>query len=404
MKIATSLHRRPDSARRRPAAGATAPGPVGPPAAPLATPASPRRLAALDGLRFLAALMVVLYHYAGYAGGIGNGAWNGKSTAVLFPTVSGIAAYGWLGVELFFLISGFVICMSSWGRTLGDFFRSRVVRLYPAYWAAVLATAVVLRLWPTVRGAPRPGDVLTNLTMLHEALGVRHVDGVYWTLWAELRFYLLFALVVGFGRGVTYRRTVLFCVTWTVAAVAVTSTGDELLESVVQPRFAPFFIGGVALYLVRRFGPDPLLWGIVGMSWLLALHSTAAEIPRQVDANHPHLSATICMGVVTAFHAVMIALALGLLDRITWSGLTTLGALTYPLYLLHENIGWTLIHSLDRPGRSAFVVLGAVTLGMIVAAWLLHRMIERPLARILNRALVRGIARMRESAPEPRRA
>lgn len=113
----------------------------------------------------------------------------------MFPTAFPFAAYGWLGVELFFLISGFVICMSCWGRSVGDFFTSRVTRLYPAYWFAVLATTAVLLLIP---GGQKPlpwPDVLTNLTMLQEPLGVRMVDGVYWTLFAELRFYLLFALV-----------------------------------------------------------------------------------------------------------------------------------------------------------------------------------------------------------------
>ncbi|WSY39847.1 acyltransferase [Embleya sp. NBC_00888] len=373
----------------------------GQPAVPAARarPSTEPRLAALDGLRFVAAGMVVLYHYAGYAGyagGVETGAWDGKSTAVLFPTFSGWAAYGWLGVELFFLISGFVICMSSWGRTLGDFFRSRVVRLYPAYWAAILLTAAILYLWPTVRNPPTSSDLLTNLTMLHEALGVRHVDGVYWTLWAELRFYLLFALVV--GPGITYRRTVLFCVVWTAAAVTVAGTHDELLETVVQPRYAPFFIGGVALHLVRRFGPDPLLWGIVGMSWLLAQNAIVAEVPRQVDANHPHLSATLCVGIVTGFYAVMIVLALGGLDRVSWRGLTTLGAVTYPLYLLHENIGWTLIHALYRPDRSALAVLVAVTLTMTAAAWLLHHAVERPLAKTLNTSLARGLTRLRDPA------
>ncbi|OPC82585.1 hypothetical protein B4N89_18040 [Embleya scabrispora] len=355
------------------------------------------RLAALDGLRFLAAVMVMLYHYAGFESGDETRAWDGRSAAELLPGLSRFAAYGWLGVELFFLISGFVICMSSWGRTLGDFFRSRVVRLYPAYWVAILLSAVVLRLWPTVRHAPRPSDVLTNLTMLQQPLGVPLVDGVYWTLWAELRFYLLFALVVGFGRGVTYRRTVLFCVVWTVAIVSAAGAHDDLLQGVTEPRYAPFFIGGVALYLVRRFGPDPLLWGIVGMSWLLAQNSAVEEMPRRVDANPPHLSATICMALVTVFYALMIALALGKLDRVSWSGLTTLGALTYPLYLLHENLGWTLIHALYRPGRPAWPVLAAVTVTMLISAWLLHRLAERPMSKALDKALTGSLTRLRTS-------
>ena len=97
------------------------------------------RLAILDGLRLVAALMVVSYHYISRADAWGRGGRHG------FPTIVDSAAhYGFFGVELFFLISGFVICMSAMGRGLGEFFVARVVRLYPAYWFAILLTTAVL--------------------------------------------------------------------------------------------------------------------------------------------------------------------------------------------------------------------------------------------------------------------
>jgi peptidoglycan/LPS O-acetylase OafA/YrhL len=337
--------------------------------------------------------MVVAYHYAGYAGGVSSGAWGGDRTVVLFPKLSWIAAYGWTGVELFFLISGFVICMSCWGRNLGDFFRSRVMRLYPAYWVAVSATALVLVAWPTVRESPPYSDVFANLTMLHQPMGIGHVDGVYWTLWTELRFYLLFAIVV--WRGVTYHRTVLFCALWSVAAVFARGADNDFLKEVVEPHYAPFFIGGVALFLVYRFGPNLLLWGIVGFSWLLAQHEIVAEIPHEVDANHAHLSRAICVGLISVFYILMALLALGRLNWVTWRGFTILGALTYPLYLLHENIGWTMIYRLHERKIAPYVILAVVFATMLVASWLLHRLVERPLAPWLGRQITVGLAQMR---------
>jgi len=86
------------------------------------------RLAALDGLRLVAALAVAGYHY--------TVAWRIDGTHLpqyFLPHAVHVTVYGFLGVELFFLISGFVICMSAWGRPLGAYFTSRVSRLYPAY-------------------------------------------------------------------------------------------------------------------------------------------------------------------------------------------------------------------------------------------------------------------------------
>src|SRR4051812_7601302 len=77
------------------------------------------RLAVLDGLRLIAALMVAMYHFSGFEPGV-NPAW-GSTPAETFPGLYHLSSYGWMGVELFFMISGFVICMSSWGRTLGGF-------------------------------------------------------------------------------------------------------------------------------------------------------------------------------------------------------------------------------------------------------------------------------------------
>src|SRR5262245_16928724 len=148
------------------------------------------RLYVLDGLRLIAALMVVSWHLvAGHA----SQAW-GADTSVLFAPIHGISRYGWLGVELFFLISGFVICMSSWGRSVGGFAISRIARLFPAYWVAVALTAATLALWPVYQQPLSTIDTLANLTMVQELFGVGYLDLSYWTLLVELVFYVLFAI------------------------------------------------------------------------------------------------------------------------------------------------------------------------------------------------------------------
>nr|BFE67102.1 hypothetical protein GCM10020092_004030 [Actinoplanes digitatis] len=85
-----------------------------------------------------------------------------------------------------------------------------MTRLYPAYWIALTLSVIVIAIWPSVRSISSWTDVAINYTMLQQGMGVPHVDGVYWTLFAELKFYLAFTIVVAMG--VTFRRCVMFCV------------------------------------------------------------------------------------------------------------------------------------------------------------------------------------------------
>jgi len=177
-------------------AAAAAPAP-----APAPAPKKPPRLLVIDLLRFIAAASVVGMHWIALGNGVGplfgpRAQPYGRPYARdIFPhSVTDILTYGGLGVELFFLISGFVICMSSWGRTLGQFGASRIARLFPAYWFAVLLTVGVLLAFPKlpmVRDFSLVRSTLINLTMTQSFFGVGDVDPVYWTLAQELRFYLM---------------------------------------------------------------------------------------------------------------------------------------------------------------------------------------------------------------------
>jgi peptidoglycan/LPS O-acetylase OafA/YrhL len=354
-----------------------------PPTRSAAPAPGPRgRLLALDGLRLVAALMVCLYHYTG-RGGTVSASWH-ANPAHVFPVLSRAAVYGNLGVQFFFVISGFVICMSSWGRTLGDFFRSRVARLYPAYWVALLLVTAASLALPAVVRPVRLDEFLVNLTMLQQPMGATRVLGVCWTLWVEVRFYVLFALLVVL-RGVTYRRVVLFAAVWTTAAVLCRSSGDALLNQVVMPEYAPFFVGGLALYLIHRFGGDLLAWGIVAMSWLLA-QSAATQ---GLWGPHPHRDPYVVVLVVTAAFAAVAAVAVGWTRWASWPWLVTAGALTYPFYLVHEHLGWFVIRVLHRGlGLPAWPTLAVTVAGMLLLAWLIHRFVERPLGPRLKRALM----------------
>ncbi|MFJ1750113.1 acyltransferase family protein [Streptomyces sp. NPDC088116] len=377
---------------------ARVPDPASEPGTPPATSAAPaprhNRMRALDGLRILAALMVCVYHYAGRGGEVGD-AW-GRSPNELFPDLSPLAAYGCLGVQIFFVISGFVICMSSWGRSLGDFFRSRVSRLYPAYWAAIVLVTAACVVLPSVSEPLRVNEVLVNLTMLQQPMGADRVLGVCWTLWVEARFYLLFALFVVW-KGVTYRRVVIFCCLWTVATVLAVVADQPIIDEIVMQEYAPFFIGGLALYLIHRYGSDLLLWGIVATSWLLGQRfATTALWNPDATSVFVERSPHVILLIVTFAFASVAAVALGWLRWADWRWLTFAGTLTYPFYLVHEHLGWFAIAVLHkRFGLAAWLTLIATVVLMLVVAWLLHRLVEKPFGPRLKRAMKLQAGRMR---------
>ncbi|MFF4838141.1 acyltransferase family protein [Streptomyces sp. NPDC001315] len=356
------------------------------PAASAPRPRAADRLRALDGLRLLAALMVCMYHFAGKNGEVAE-SWH-QSPGQMFPTLSQAATYGSLGVQFFFVISGFVICMSSWGRTLGAFFRSRVSRLYPAYWVAIVLITAAAYIMPVVVRPLRSDELLLNLTMLQQPMGANRVLGVDWTLWVEVRFYALFALCVVW-RGVTYQRVVLFCCLWTTAGVFARVADTPLTDELVMRDHAPFFIGGLALYLIHRFGSNMLLWGIVVMSFLLGQRYSVTALWHPGPQGDFHRDPHVIQVIVFLAFATVAVVALGWTRWANWRWLTVAGALTYPFYLVHEHLGWFFIRVLYRGyGLPPYATIVVSVLSLLLIAWLIHRLVEKPFGPRLKRALV----------------
>ncbi|GAA2013045.1 acyltransferase [Catenulispora yoronensis] len=362
------------------------------------------RLYTLDLLRFIAALLVVSRHWLA-VGSLGLGGprifpYGVTQLKQIEPEgVVHFATYGDLGVQLFFLISGFVICMSSWGRSVGQFGASRISRLFPAYWFAVVASVLVLLTFSKLgfhnsRGLPH--DVLMNLTMTQSFYGVRDIDPVYWTLAAELRFYLIFAIVVAFG--VTYRRVMYFCWLWVFVAMFGQMTGNGTLNAVVQPQYAPYFIAGVAFFLMWRFGPTLLLWGLVVVAFLTAqsqLRPDPAAFP-EVGWSYPQWPMTVA---ILLFFGLMALVATHKLDWIRWAPLAPLGALTYPLYLLHQDIGFTLIAYLHEH-LSFWPTVGIAAALILTLCYLVQRFVEKPAQRLLKNGMKHSLDAMRRADAE----
>jgi len=362
------------------------------------------RLHTIDGLRFLAALGVVAYHFTGRQTQV----W-GADPGQVFPVVGHVTMYFTLAPELFFVVSGFVILWTAWGRTVPQVVASRLARVYPAYWAALaLTSTLLLVIWPAGKRITL-GEVAVNATLLQEAFGVRNVDGAYWTLWTELRFYLLMTVFVAIG--ITRRRVLAFAALWPVAATVVDLSTSGFWPTLLISRFAPYFAGGMLLFLIYRDGHARLPWALLGGNVALALATTVSPqlaTLREYTAFEPD-ARIVGVVVVACFAAVALA-ALSPLRRLGWGGLATLGAITYPLYLLHQFWGWWVIEELHDVLPPAVTVLAAVAVGLALAV-AVHRLVERPANRpvrraleaALTRALTRAASALRDAAHRARR-
>lgn len=362
-----------------------------------ATPPPPRargRITELDLLRFVAAMAVVLFHYTARSGP----AWGGADPIDLFPALSEVSRYGFLGVQLFFMISGFVILMTAMGRDTAQFVTARITRLFPAYIFCVMLTSLVVTLFPRVGQDVTVLQILTNFTMLQDGLGVAPVDGVYWTLWAELRFYLLIAILSLFR--VTYRSAVGFMALWLAASVALRTEQNQLLSNILIPAWAPYFIIGMALYLIHRYGSNVMLWALVFASWALAV-SRAGELRFFGGLPEGVVQDETVVWIITGFVVVMAVMALGGLRWMRWRFLTTLGLLTYPLYLIHQWVGWVIIDGLRDslgPTQTLILVVGV----MLVVSWMIARFVEAPAQRWLKGHFTQAIDQMRAASGQRR--
>lgn len=379
-------------------------------------PADHGRLHAIDGLRFLAALGVVVYHFTA----LWSTVWGGRPEE-RFPTLGGVTIYFSLAPELFFVVSGFVVLWTAWGRRPSQVLASRLARVYPAYWASLALTSLLLLVvWPQGKEISL-AEVAVNVTLLQEAVGVRHVDGVYWTLWAELRFYLLITVLVLVG--ITRRRVLAFATLWPVAAVVVDLLGWDVAATVLVSRYAPFFAGGMALYLIHRAqrderpshgngdghddghsGSTRVAWLVVGGNAVLAVATNlgvkAGEVSYATAFDpHPLVLGALLVG---CFAAVAVT-SLSRLRRLNLPMLTTLGALTYPLYLIHQFWGWWVIDRLHDVLPTWLTLAVAIAVALLLAV-VVHRVVEQRANRPMRRWLERVLRPMDRLARESGRA
>lgn len=323
----------------------------------------PHRFLELDVLRGLAALAVVFYHYTtrfneiyGHAGEL----W------FEFPL-------GLYGVHLFFIISGFVIFMTlERTRASLDFVVSRFSRLYPAYWTALILTFAVVSLATLPGRQVRVSDAVINLSMVQFWFQVPHVDPVYWTLSIELSFYVI---MLALYQAKLLLRIEGIAAGWLLlillAVIAKRSFGvsvpDQIKVSLLLD-YANLFIAGMMFYLMMKQGESMKRWLLIASCLLVQWVVSSGELTL----------------IVGGFFIIFYLAVKGYLSFIVWRPLVFLGAISYSLYLVHQNIGYVIIRALNQHGVNpnvSIVIAMSLTVGLASAITLT---VEQPMLRAIR--------------------
>ncbi|MCB1225280.1 MAG: acyltransferase [Verrucomicrobiales bacterium] len=345
-------------------------------------PASPTReyLPAVDVLRFIAALLVMFTHY-------GFRAWkvNGESS-ITFPELLDlhILRHVPLVVPLFFIISGFVIPLSAEGKSAASFARSRAVRLYPVFWLCCTLTWIITTLWASPSMQSPPWVFGVNLTLFHGLFHLPNVDAVYWTLTVEMRFYILVFVVLLLR---SYPRMGLVMTLWIAASFLDQIHLLPFGESFIAAAHAPCFVAGFFYSEWHRGRLRPLTAGVLIAAIVLSLGRAldqAATDCRLTGVPISPVTTTVLMLLIHLIFAAISTRRLRLTSLSRWAPI--LGGITYPLYVLHNYVGITLMQALS-PHLNRWINLLLVSFLACLVSWAIWRWYEKPVSHWLRQRL-----------------
>jgi peptidoglycan/LPS O-acetylase OafA/YrhL len=407
------------------------------PAAPAREAANPRtltlpprgeRLAFIDALRGLAALAVAAYHIERY------GPLAEPASRLIAGPLEEVIRHGWMGVQTFYVISGFVIAYSlreAWMTPayLGNYAVRRSLRLDPPYWATIgvalalhFCGAWLLR-WPSpLVESPTWPQFGWHFLYLQNVMGHDNLSVGLWTLCIEVQFYLLYATVLGLAqrscgferwqRGAGGGALALWFAPLALVSL-VTYRHDEAFRGGGFFWLAPFQSDACLLHYFWMFFLGMLVcWTLIGRTpaWLLGSYlavMAARFLWREIDI-YEQSGATVIdrswtLEVAVAGLAGAAIYAVGLQQRLASTGnlwpLQFLGRISYSLYLIHYPVSHVIVHGCQSWAETqswhgtpfydgfALACTTAALAAAILAGYALYICVERPSLRLA--ALVR---------------
>jgi peptidoglycan/LPS O-acetylase OafA/YrhL len=367
----------------------------------------------LDPLRFAAALSVAVFHltfwsWAWSSINVPPGFEHYVAADVQFPSAAPFTWFGWVGVEIFFVIfSGFVIANSASKSSATEFLFSRALRLYPAVWVCSTVTFIVLLLFASGSASEFILPYIRAMLLIPKGIRGQWIDCIYWTLAAEMAFYgLVFCALLTkkvtlwhLAWGLTIYSAVFNAFSMLVLSGAIRS---DMLYWVVLMFRVPgatwllghgcFFALGIWLFISanrKLTVREQFAVAVTCLSGCAEIYYFSSFLLTNIPAISDQ-SAFVPI-VVWAAAVLLIAVAANRSRRSAGTAspeapgyLRTLGLITYPLYLTHNVIGSAISRVLIDAGLDASLALW-VGLGMLVlVCWLICAKIEPAIRRLLS--------------------
>lgn len=350
---------------------------------------------ALDGLRGVAALTVMIMH---------RGRW--------FYAPGGFLGHAYLAVDFFFLLSGFVVAFAyedrlRSGMTFSKFTRLRLIRLYPLIALGMLIGGLwAMAQWRfDLPGSRATGDLWQALgrhlllipTLAKNPAGIFPLNGPAWSLFFEIAINLVYAVAL---RWLRLRWVIVIVVLSALALGAYALTGDVDVGPTPRtfwggfPRTAFGFFGGVLLYRLMRMKKLPTfgapVWGLALV--LLVVFTT----PRFAPA------ANAVFDLACLFVVFPVILSLGAnAGASRWDAASRVsGALSYPVYVLHYPLYMVIGGLLIMAGSPLSAPLQGLFAGAVVltVSWAALKLYDEPLRHRLSRSAFRAWKRVPSAA------
>lgn len=344
--------------------------------------APPKRIDYLDGMRGLAILTVVAYHYFGLIDGVAI------SDFYKFHALY----YGYLSVPLFFVISGYVIFMTlDKTPTLYGFLVRRWIRLFPAMLVATLAIPVIAYFFHyRFGGMPHLIDLFPGLTLLGSnavtALTGKPTEGLeggFWTVYVEVRFYVMFGLcyyVLGKKKSFFVMTGLSFALLALMQLVPLLSPQNaerahNLFGKILIGHHLPWFLLGMYVYLFNFEKHRILLLLILGNALAFQLDNVSSAVAAIILM--ALIFGAFTTPAVQAFFRTRVLLFFGFIS--------------YPLYLLNDSIGRGIVLALyEKFGEAVpFEVFPFIALAIVVPpVWCIAKYVEPAIQHWLKRRLL----------------